>query len=98
MITPMNVYPTNSYYKEMITKSFEEQRKERLQESIDEYLNEGDVDVDLFYKDLRDCITDVLNFHKIRAEKAQQAMDAVLGHRPIDELVEIGDLLEEDRL
>jgi len=94
----MNVYPTNSYYKEMITKSFEEQRKERLQESIDEYLNEGDVDVDVFYKDLRDCITDVLNFHKIRVEKAQQAMDAVLGHRPILELDQDPGLPKGNRL
>ena len=49
----MNVYPTNSDYKEMTFTTFEDQRKSRLSDSLDEYLNEGDCDVDVFYKDLR---------------------------------------------
>lgn len=82
----MNVYPTNSDYKEMTFTTFEEQRKSRLSDSLDEYLNEGDCDVDLFYKDLRDCLIELRDYHIERGKKVQEALDAVLGHRPIPEL------------
>jgi len=71
--------------------SFEEQRKGRLAESIDEYLNEGrangDVEsIDVFYQDLRDCIQDLIDYHGKRKDHAVAALEAVLGHRPIAEL------------
>lgn len=67
-------------------KTFEEQRRDRLHESIDEYLNDGEVDVDLFYKDLREGIQSLIDYHGKMKRKAQQGLDAVLGHRPIPEL------------
>jgi|11BtaG_2_1085332.scaffolds.fasta_scaffold00944_2 hypothetical protein len=72
-------------------QSFEEQRKGRLAESIDEYLNEGrangDVEsIDVFYQDLRDCIQDLIDYHGKRKDHAVAALEAVLGHRPIPEL------------
>lgn len=79
-------------------KSFEEQRKNRLADSIDEYLNEGDCDVDQFYKDLRDCITDLRDYHTERSNKAQEALDAVLGHRPIPELDQNPEFPQGNRL
>ena len=82
----MNVYPTNSDYKEMTYKTFEEQRKERLHESIDEYLNDGEVDVDLFYKELREGIQNLIDYHGKMKQKAQDGLEAILGHRPIPEL------------
>lgn len=82
----MNVYPTSSDYKEMTYKTFEEQRKERLHESIDEYLNDGEVDVDLFYKELREGIQNLIDYHDKMKQKAQDGLEAILGHRPIPEL------------
>ncbi len=82
----MNVYPTSSDYKEMTYKTFEEQRKERLHESIDEYLNDGEVDVDLFYKELREGIQNLIDYHGKMKQKAQDGLEAILGHRPIPEL------------
>ena len=82
----MNVYPTNSDYKEMTYKTFEEQRKESLHESIDEYLNDGEVDVDLFYKELREGIQNLIDYHGKMKQKAQDGLEAILGHRPIPEL------------
>jgi hypothetical protein len=79
-------------------KSFEEQRKERLHESIDEYLNDGEVDVDLFYKDLREGIQSLIDYHGKMKQKAQDGMDAILGHRPIAELDQIPDLPKGNRL
>ena len=76
----MNVYPTNSDYKEMTFTTFEDQRKSRLSDSLDEYLNEGDCDVDVFYKDLRNCLIELRDYHIERGKKAQEALDAVLGH------------------
>ena len=68
----MNVYPTNSDYKEMTYKTFEEQRKSRLSDSLDEYLNEGDCDVDVFYKDLRNCLIELRDYHIERGKKSQR--------------------------
>jgi hypothetical protein len=96
MISTMNS-PYNSGFENSqfirSNKSFEEQRKGRLAESIDEYLNEGrangDVEsIDVFYQDLRDCIQDLIDYHGKRKDHAVEALSAVLGHRPIPELGE----------
>jgi hypothetical protein len=94
----MNVYPTNSDYKEMTFTTFEEQRKSRLSDSLDEYLNEGDCDVDVFYKDLRNCLIELRDYHIERGKKAQEALDAVLGHRPIPELDQDPEFPQGNRL
>jgi soluble cytochrome b562 len=82
----------------MITLMNEEQRKLRLHESIDEYLNDGEVDVDLFYKDLREGIQSLIDFHDKMKQRAQEGMDAILGHRPIPELDQIPGLPKGNRL
>ena len=78
--------------------TFEETRKLRLQDSIDEYLNEGEPDVDQFYKDLREGIQSLIDYHGKMKQKAQDGMDAILGHRPIAELDQIPDLPKGNRL
>lgn len=79
-------------------KTFEEQRRDRLHESIDEYLNDGEVDVDLFYKDLREGIQSLIDYHGKMKRKAQQGLDAVLGHRPIPELDQNPEFSQGNRL
>lgn len=81
-------------------KTFEEQRRDRLYESIDEYLNESedDCDVDVFYKDLREGIQSLIDYHGKMKRKAQQGLDAVLGHRPIPELDQNPEFPQGNRL
>jgi hypothetical protein len=92
MNSPYNSGFENSPY-QFKTLTFEEQRKGRLAESIDEYLNEGRVNgepesVDVFYADLRACIQDLIDYHGKRKDHAVSALEAILGHRPIPELGE----------
>ena len=92
MNSPYNSGFENSPYQYQ-NLSFEEQRKARLAESIDEYLNEGrangDVEsVEVFYNDLRACIQDLIDYHGKRKDHAVSALEAILGHRPIPELDE----------
>lgn len=79
--------------------TFEQQRKERLAETIDEYLNEGDGDVvGQFYQDLRDCITDLAKYHDKRRLNAEEALNAVLGYRPVEELEQNPGMPQGNRL
>jgi predicted house-cleaning noncanonical NTP pyrophosphatase (MazG superfamily) len=65
---------------------YEKQRKDRLQDSVDEYLQDSDVSIQTFYNDLKDCIQEIITYHKNQKEKADGALQLVLGHRIVDEL------------
>jgi hypothetical protein len=88
MISTMN-NPYNSGFENSqfirSNKSFEEQRKGRLAESIDEYLNEGRA-------------KDLIDYHGKRKDHAVEALSAVLGHRPIPELGEELPMPQDNRL
>ena len=92
-----NVGDFNGFVK--VPGTFEQQRKERLSESIDEYLNEDDGDVvGQFYQDLRDCITDLIKYHDKRKFNAEEALNAILGYRPVEELEQDPGMPQGNRL
>ena len=62
-------------------KSFLQQRKNRLQDSVDEYMQ--DCEVDAFFEDLRSAIQDLIDYHGKQKESAQTLMKVVSGHRPL---------------
>lgn len=67
-------------------KTYAEQRKCRLQDAIDDYLQDEDVSILEFYTDLKDCIEDIITYHKKNKDRAQGVLQLVLGHRPVDGL------------
>ena len=67
-------------------KTYAEQRKCRLQDAVDDYLQDEDVSILDFYSDLKDCIEDIITYHKKNKERAMGMLQLVLGHRPIDGL------------
>ena len=69
-----------------LRKTYAEQRKERLQDAIDDYLNDNKVSVSEFYNDLRDCLEDIISFHERSKNRAQGALELVLGHRTEQDL------------
>jgi hypothetical protein len=68
---------TDAYWQ----KEFKKQRADRLQASVDEYMQDGEVDV--FFEDLRAAIQDLIDYHGKQKESAQTLMKVVSGHRPL---------------
>ena len=62
-------------------KEFKKQRASRLQDSVDEYMQDGEVDA--FFEDLRTAIQDLIDYHGKQKENAQTLMKVVSGHRPL---------------
>ena len=62
-------------------KEFNRQRASRLQDSVDEYMQDGEVDA--FFEDLRTAIQDLIDYHGKQKESAQTLMKVVSGHRPL---------------
>ena len=60
------------------------QRKSRLTDSVDEYLQDSDTSVLAFFNDLKDVLEELIAYHKTHKEKAEGALQLILGHRPID--------------
>ena len=62
-------------------ESFRQQRKDRLQDSVDEYMQDGEVV--MFYEDLQEAIQSLIDYHNQQKEYAVTAMKAISGHRPL---------------
>ena len=81
---------SDEYWKE----EFRRQRASRLQESVDEYMQDGEVDA--FFEDLRTAIQDLIDYHGKHKENAQTLMKVVSGHRPLDVIAGITSLTGPD--
>ena len=68
---------SDEYWKE----EFKRQRASRLQDSVDEYMQDGEVDA--FFEDLRTAIQGLIDYHGKQKENAQTLMKVVSGHRPL---------------
>ena len=75
-----NIQGSDEYWK----KEYAKQRKDRLQDSVDEYLQDDEVSILTFYNDLRDCMEEIISYHEKNKQKAQGMLDLILGHRPVD--------------
>jgi predicted house-cleaning noncanonical NTP pyrophosphatase (MazG superfamily) len=57
------------------------QRRTRLQDSIDEYLQDDKVDARQAYEEMLSCVDDVINYHKKEMDKAVELKSLMMGHR-----------------
>ena len=62
-------------------KEFNRQRAERLQSSVDEYMQDGEVDA--FFEDLLTAIQVLIDYHGKQKVSALTLMMVVSGHRPL---------------
>jgi len=60
------------------------QRKDRLADTLNEYLEDDEVSVLLFYNDLKDEINEIIKYHDKRKANATAAMELIMGHRPVN--------------
>ena len=65
-------------------KEIEQQRKDRLQDSIDEYLQDHEVSPRRAYEEILSCIQDVINYHKKNLDRSIALKSLMMGYREVD--------------
>ena len=65
-------------------KEHETQRKDRMQDCIDDYLQDEKVSSRRAYEEMLSCIDDVINYHKKQFDKAVALKSLMMGHRAVD--------------
>jgi len=83
-IPPIEGRPTMKDETEYWEKEYARQRKDRMQDAIDDYLQDEKVDARRAYEEILSCIDDVINYHKKEYEKAVELKSLMLGHRECD--------------
>ena len=80
-MTTVNGRPTINHDWE---QEYQKQRKNRLTDAVDEYLQDSNTSILAFYNDLKDVIEELIDYHKANKERAEGALQLINGHRPID--------------
>ena len=65
-------------------KEYASQRKDRMQDCIDDYLQDEKVTARRAYEEILSCIDDVINYHKKQFDKAVALKSLMMGHREVD--------------
>jgi len=75
-----DIQVSDDYWKIM----YEVQRKDRMQDCIDDYLQDDKVDARRAYEEILSCVDDVINYHKKQMDKAVALKSLMMGHRSFD--------------
>lgn len=75
--------PTRPFYASP-DKTYEEQRKCRLQDAVDDYLQDEKVTPKQIYSELIECVNDVFNYHQTNANRANDLKSLIMGNREVD--------------
>ena len=62
-------------------KEYARQRKNRMQDAIDDYLNDEAVEARRAYEEILSCVDDVRQYHKDQYDKADELYNLMLGNR-----------------
>jgi predicted house-cleaning noncanonical NTP pyrophosphatase (MazG superfamily) len=65
-------------------KDFEQQRKDRLQNSIDEYLQDHEVSPRRAYEEILSCVQDEIDYHRKNLDRSTALKCLLMGHREVD--------------
>ena len=65
-------------------QTYEKQRQCRMQDAIDDYLNDEKVSSRQAYEEMLSCIDDVIQYHEKAYCRARDLRDFMMGNRPID--------------
>jgi|TARA_Y100000015_G_C2385736_1_gene87285 hypothetical protein len=60
------------------------QRRDRMQDAIDDYLQDDNISAHRTYEEMLCCVHDVISHHKKNLKKAEDLRDLMLGYRNID--------------
>ncbi|AFD02645.1 hypothetical protein Syn7803C97_29 [Synechococcus phage S-MbCM6] len=73
-----DVESTNEFWE----KEYANQRRDRMQDAIDDYLSDDKVSARQTYEDVMFCLDDVINYHKKHYDKAVEVKELMCGYRP----------------
>jgi len=62
-------------------KTYAAQRKDRMQDAIDDYLQDDKVDARRAYEEMLSCVQDVIDYHQKEYVKARELYDLMSGNR-----------------
>ena len=65
-------------------RTYEKQRKCRMQDAIDDYLTDDKVPARQAYEEMLSCINDVIKYHEQAYCRAASLRDLMMGHREVD--------------
>ena len=71
--------------------TYQKQRKCRMQDAIDDYLQDDRVDARRTYEEILSCIDDVIKYHKTSMDRAVKLKTLMKGHRDLDFMDDILD-------
>jgi len=60
-------------------KTYNEQRKDRMQDAVDDYLCDHDVSAQFAYDEMLECVKSMMDYHKKEYTKAQELYDLMSG-------------------
>ena len=63
---------------------YEKQRKNRMQDAIDDYLQDDKVSARQTYEEILSCVQDVIDYHKKEMDKAVALRSLMMGHREVN--------------
>ncbi len=62
-----------------LDKTYSEQRKDRMQDAVDDYLTDHEVTAQFAYEEMLECVKTMMNYHQREYEKAQELYNLMLG-------------------
>ena len=65
-------------------KEYAKQRKDRMQDAIDDYLQDDKVSARQTYEEMLSCVQDVIDYHKRQMDRAVALRSLMMGHREVD--------------
>ena len=65
-------------------QEYAKQRKCRMQDAIDDYLQDERVTARQAYEEILSCVDDVINYHKVNLDRAVALRSLMLGNREVD--------------
>ena len=83
-IDPFEGRPEIKGIEDFSRKTYEGQRKDRMQDCIDDYLQDDKVSARQTYEEMLSCVNDVIDYHRTSMNRAVKLKELMLGHRDID--------------
>ena len=83
-IDPFEGRPELKGSEEFLQKTYEQQRQNRMQDAIDDYLQDDKVSARQAYEEMLSCINDVIKYHEQAYCRAASLRDLMMGHREVD--------------
>jgi len=75
-----NIQVSDTYW----DNEYAKQRKCRMQDAIDDYLQDEKVSSRQTYEEMLSCIDDVINYHAESLNRAAELRSLMMGNRPVD--------------